>query len=169
MSDETPALPPPEPLPPPESPPPPADPNGRGPKALSWSQGGNLVPWIYGLGFVVLIFALLWIWQNPNPSPDALRPSQITDLVNQVENLTIRWRSWRRKNPKALRTPCRSSSRRCRPSVDRLPKPAPPPDLAPLQQQIAALREQDSRTSRNLRTSADLAPWSNRSPPSRSK
>ena len=150
MSDEPPALPAPE--PPPESPPTPP-PQRQRPQAQR-----NLVPWIYGLGFVVLIFALLWIWQNPNPSPDALRPSQISDLVSQEENLTIRVEKLEAEeansSPKALQQQVAALKEQ----VDKLAKPAPAPDLRPIEQQINSLRSQVANQPKPSGQPVDLAP-----------
>ena len=136
MSDEPIALPPPEPEPPP---PPPFQPPRAAPRRQS-----NLVPWVYALGFVVLAFALIWIWQNPNPSPEALRPQQISALVEQVTNLTVRVekleaaQSATPTDVKSLQAQIAELTRR----VTDLPKPAAAPDLAPVEQQIAALKTQ---------------------------
>ena len=70
------ALPSPDPAEPPPAPPPP--------------DRRNLVPWVYGLGFVVLVLALLWIWQNPNSSPSAVRPQQVDAVEQQIQALDAR-------------------------------------------------------------------------------
>ena len=109
------------------------------------------MPWIYGLGFVVLIFALLWIWQNPNPSPDALRPSQISDLVSQEENLTIRVEKLEAEeansSPKALQQQVAALKEQ----VDKLAKPAPAPDLRPIEQQIDSPAQPGRESAETLR------------------
>lgn len=100
-------------------------------------QQRNLVPWIYGLGFVVLALALLWIWQNPLRSPQTqpdLTPieRQLASLQRHVMVLT------QRPAPQPVDlAPLRERIA----ALEHRPAPAPP-DLALLDQQVAALKAQ---------------------------
>jgi len=101
------ALPPPE--PPPEQP---------APRQASSPPSHSLLPWLSGLGFLVLAAAIAWVWQHPIVSPpqtDVLE-HQVATLQEQVSRLQQR------------------------------PQPQPP-DLAPLESRVAALEQRPAPAS----------------------
>jgi hypothetical protein len=49
-----------------------------------------MVPWLYGLGFVVLAGAMVYIWQNPANPPPAGPSEEVQALSHQVESLESR-------------------------------------------------------------------------------
>src|SRR5262245_46362919 len=122
MSDPI-ALPPPE--SPAEPPPPPPEPPRRKP----------LLPWLTGAGFLVLVAALLWVWQHPAVPPPSTEATEA--LARQLAALESR--------------------------VARLEQRPPPqvPDLAPLAVRIAAL-EQRPPAQGAAPVPADLAPLAGR-------
>lgn len=135
MSDEPLALPSPGPETPPPAPPPPRRQGGR-----------NLVPWIYALGFVVLAFALIWMWQNPTPPPNTIRLSQFNEMANQITALGSELHRLEGRlsaaNPNLQPMQQQLSALSSR--IDKLPKPAAAPDLQPLQKQVSDLQAQVS-------------------------
>jgi hypothetical protein len=50
----------------------------------------DMVPWLYGLGFVVLAGAMIYLWQNPSNGPSASLTDQLQTLNQQVETLQSR-------------------------------------------------------------------------------
>jgi hypothetical protein len=133
MSDEPLPLP----SPGPETPPPaPTRPRRQG--------GSNLVPWIYALGFVVLAFALIWMWQNPTPPPNTIRLSQFNDMANQLTSLgaELHRLEGRISAPPPNLQPVQHQIAALSSRIDKLPKPGPAPDLQPLQKQVSDLQAQ---------------------------
>ena len=131
--NETPALPPPDQAEPAAAPPP------------SAPRNRNLVPWVYALGFVVLGLALLWIWQNPNPAPQSVRPARVDTISQQILFLNERVTQLNERVTQLLQRPAP-------PPVNLAPlehrlaaleqRPALAPDLTPIEQRLAALRSQ---------------------------
>jgi hypothetical protein len=50
----------------------------------------NLVPWLYGIGFVVLAGAIFYLWQNPSAPPPSSAASDIQALGSQIQALQSR-------------------------------------------------------------------------------
>jgi hypothetical protein len=145
--NETPALPPPdEPVQAPP-PPPPSAPRNR-----------NLVPWVYALGFVVLALALIYIWQNPNPAPQAVRPARVDTLSQRVQALSEQVAQLAQR---PLPAPVNLSPLEQRVAALEKRPAAAPPDLAPIEQQIADLRKQVAATPAGA-PAQDLGPVENR-------
>jgi hypothetical protein len=138
MSDEPLALP----SPGPETPP-------RSPSRPRRQSGSNLVPWIYALGFVVLAFALIWIWQNPSPPPNTIRLSQFNEMANQITSLgsELHRLEGHISAPPPNLQPTQQQIAALSSRIDKLPKPSSPPDLQPLQKQISDLQAQVSHIS----------------------
>jgi hypothetical protein len=136
MSDEPLALPSPGPETPPPAPPPP--PRRQG--------GRTLVPWIYALGFVVLAFALIWMWQNPTPPPNTIRLSQFNEMANQITALgsELHRLEGRISAPPPNLQPVQQQLAALSSRIDKLPKPTGAPDLGPLQKQVSDLQAQVS-------------------------
>ena len=90
----------------------------------------HLLPWLSGIGFVVLAVGLLWVWQHPlapRPTP------QLEALTRQFDELQSRLASLER-----------------RPA----PVPQPSPDLTSIEARLKALEQRPADAS----TPPDLAP-----------
>jgi hypothetical protein len=124
--NETPALPPPD-EDKPAAPPPPS-PRRR-----------DLVPWVYALGFVVLAMAVLWVWQNPDATSRQAQSQQRVDTIaQQIQSLDQRVTQLAQRPEPAPVNLAPLEQR-----VDALEqRPVSTPDLTPIEQQIATLREQ---------------------------
>ena len=134
------ALPSPDPAEPPPAPPPP--------------DRRNLVPWVYGLGFVVLVLALLWIWQNPTLPPSAVRPQQVDAVEQQIQALDARMTQLAARPAPAVPALAPLEQR-----IAALESRRPAaPDLAPLEQQIVALKAQVAAIPASAGAAEDLAP-----------
>jgi hypothetical protein len=172
MTEEPPSVPPatdpaaPEPVPaataPPETPafePPPPPPPSR-------PRQRTLVPWVYALAFIVLGWAVMFLWWNPigrqSQSGETQRVAvlthQVQDLAGQVKELGARPAG----QPQALasvqaQVAALASAKPAAPDLSGLEhritaleqrpaateaKPAPPVDLAPIQQKLASLDQQ---------------------------
>jgi len=130
--NETPALPPPDEPEPVVQPPPPAAPRNR-----------DLVPWVYALGFVVLGLALLWIWRNPNPAAPSVRPERVDTISQQVLLLNERVTQLNERVTQLAQRPVPAPANltSLEQRVAALEKrPIATPDLAPLEQEIGALK-----------------------------
>jgi hypothetical protein len=129
-----PELPPPEPVsePPVAAPPPPL----------------HLLPWLSGIGFVVLAVGLLWVWQHPRTP---LANSQAEALSRQLDELQSRLASVeRRPTPAPQPSPDLSSVEARLKALEQRPgDPSAPPDLTPITSRITALEQ---------RRPPDLAP-----------
>lgn len=147
------AKPSPEPLP--EPPPEPA----AEPPAAAPPPPLRLLPWLSGIGFVVLAVGLLWVWQHPFPPPTT---PQVEALTRQLDDLQSRLANLEHRPPPATAAPdlapieARLKALEQRPAdASTPPDLAPfaaritaleqrrPPDLAPLQSQIATLANRD--------------------------
>jgi hypothetical protein len=124
------------------------------------------VPWVYALGFVVLTMALLWIWQNPNPAPRTVRPERVDTLSQQIQTLNERVTSLNEQVARLAQRPVtapvdlapleqRVAALEKRPVTTQVDlalleqrvaalekRPVATPDLAPIEQQIGALKSQ---------------------------
>ena len=115
---EPPALPPPE--TPVEPPPPPPRPRTR-----------DALPWFCAAGFLILAFALVWVWRHPATPP----PTTVLADSQQIASLEAR--------------------------VVRLEQQPPPPatDLGPLTARVAALEQRPAATPGQPAKPLDLAPF----------
>lgn len=125
--NETPALPPPDEAEPAAAPPPPSAPRSR-----------NLVPWVYALGFIMLALALLWIWQNPNLAPRQTVQPRLDTLAQQLQTLNERVTQLAQRP--ALQPVNLAPLEQRMAALEQ--RPAPAPDLTPIEQQLTALRSQ---------------------------
>jgi hypothetical protein len=124
----------PSPEPPAEPPPEPAE------EPLAGAPPPHLLPWLSGLGFVVLAVGLLWVWQHP--SPPAATP-QLDALSRQLDELQSRLASLERR-PAAAPQPSpdlTAIEARLKALEQRPVDTATPPDLAPLTARITALEQ----------------------------
>jgi hypothetical protein len=101
----------------------------------------NLVPWLYALGFVVLALALVWIWQNPTPGQQQPAPD-LSPLQQQVAGLQAKVAALEQRP--APQPPNLAPLEQRVAALEQRPAPAvsAPPDLTPIEQQIAALKAQ---------------------------
>ena len=148
------AKPSPEPLPEPPPPEPVAEPPIAAPPPPH-----HLLPWLSGIGFVVLAVGLLWVWQHPRTP---LAAPELDALTRQLDELQSRLASLERRPAPNVAAPdlapiaARLKALEQRPAdVSTPPDLAPlaarisaleqrkPPDLAPLQSQIATLANRD--------------------------
>ena len=148
------AKPSPEPLPEPPPPEPVAEPPIAAPPPPH-----HLLPWLSGIGFVVLAVGLLWVWQHPRTP---LAAPELDALTRQLDELQSRLSSLERRPAPNVAAPdlapiaARLKALEQRPAdVSAPPDLAPlaarisaleqrkPPDLAPLQSQIATLANRD--------------------------
>jgi hypothetical protein len=160
----------PEPLP--EPPPEPvAEPPAAAPPAPL-----HLLPWLSGIGFVVLAVGLLWVWQHPYPPPATPQietlTRQLDELQSRLANLEHRPTPVPQPSPDLTSIETRLNALEQRradvsPPSDLAPLTARitaleqrrPPDLAPLQSQIATLTSRDQTAQGDLtrRLDADEA------------
>jgi hypothetical protein len=102
------------------------------------SKRRDMVPWLYGLGFVVLAGAMVYLWQNP-ANPAATGPSEdMQALSHQVETLESRIAQLEQR-PAAVPTDLSPLSAR----LDALER-RPAADPAPLANRLALLEQKAS-------------------------
>jgi hypothetical protein len=108
----------------------------------------HLLPWLSGIGFMVLAVGLLWVWQHPSAPPATPQPEA---LIRQLDELQSRLASLeRRPTPAPQLSPDLTSIEARLKALEQRPADAStPPDLAPLTARITALEQ---------RRPPDLAP-----------
>lgn len=137
------------------SPPPPPPPPSR--------RQASLVPWVFGLGFVVLGLAIILLWVYPLAPPPHMQPQPIEALTGRVQALESQVKQLAARpaaQPQALASlqaqltelaarkppapPDLSGIENRITALEHAPKPAAPPqvDLGPLQQKLDALSQQ---------------------------
>jgi hypothetical protein len=108
----------------------------------------HLLPWLSGIGFVVLAIGLLWVWQHPSVPPAT---PQVEAVTRQLDELQSRLASLERR-PTSAPPPSpdlTSIEARLKALEQRPADASTPPDLAPLMARITALEQ---------RRPPDLAP-----------
>lgn len=110
----------------------------------------SLLPWLSGLGFVVLAVALVWVWLHPRLPPATT--DQTDALARQIAALETRVARLEQRPvpqvPDLAPLNARVAALEQRPPAQAA-APAPPPDLGPLENRISALEH---------RPPPDLAP-----------
>ena len=107
----------------------------------------HLLPWLSGIGFVVLVVGLLWVWQHPVAPPAT---PQVEALTRQLDELQSRLASLERRPPPTAAVPDLAPIEARLKALEQRPADAStPPDLAPLAARITALEQ---------RRPPDLAP-----------
>jgi hypothetical protein len=122
-----------------------------------------LLPWLSGIGFVLLAVGLLWVWQHPSAPPAT---PQLEALTRQLDELQSRLASLeRRPTPAPQLSPDLTSIEARLKALEQRPADAStppdlaritaleqrrPPDLAPLQAQIATIASRDQTAQGDL-------------------
>ena len=112
-----------EPPPPPPPPPPPRRP-------------ASLVPWVFGLGFVVLGLAIILLWVYPVAPPPRIQPQPVEALTERVQALETQVKQLAAR-PAAQPQALASLQAQLTELASR--KPPPPPDLSGIENRITAL------------------------------
>jgi hypothetical protein len=127
-------------LPPPEKP---AEPPAEAPARPT--STGRLLPMLSGLGFLVLLALLVWVWRHPVVQPQSTE--QVDALAKQVGTLETRVARLEQR-PQPTPTDLAPVLNRLTALEQHAPAAAPasttaaaPPDLAPLAARIAALEQ----------------------------
>ena len=100
----------------------------------------DLVPWVYGAGFVILASGLIWLWQNPAPPPATGRMEVLEQRLARLEQRPI---------PTAPSVDLRPLESRLA-ALEQRPAPAGP-DLRPLDSRLAALEQRPVAAAPDLR------------------
>jgi hypothetical protein len=101
----------------------------------------HLLPWLTGVGFVVVAGALIWLWQHP--FVPSVSTEQTDALARQLGALEARASRLEQQPPAQVADlgplTARVSALEHRPPADAAA--APPPDLAPLERRVAVLEQ----------------------------
>lgn len=136
-----------------------AEPPKQLPAPPSARRRRNLAPWVYALAFVILGLALLWIWQNPMPSPNAVQPQEVDATEQELHSVEAKVAVLeQRQGPAPVNlTPL---EQRVAALEHHQPEQA---DLAPIEAQITSLKAQVAAASvPGHGQTVDLAPLAQR-------
>ncbi len=147
---EPPALLPPEtPAGPPPAPPPPSRPPQR-------ARSRDVLPWFCAAGFLILAFALVWVWRHPAISPPTIAQAD-TQQIAALEAHVVRLEQQQPSATDLGPLTARIAALEQRPATI-AGQPSKPPDLAPLEARIAALEQRPATIPGQPAKPPDLAP-----------